>query len=115
LSNWFRLHESRQELLKAGPGSEHDRLQEFLSLRRWEALPEDAPVPALLDQAIQAPAETLELVYDLVKATDTLVGSLVAYLEQHENATWDPQEAQAVVEFGRRIAKEAAELKDAVL
>jgi hypothetical protein len=115
LANWFRLYEPRQGLLKAGPGSEHNRLQDFLTLRGWEALPEDAPIPTLLDYAIQAPVETLELVHALVKDTDSLVKSLVDYLEQDATVASDTQDAQAVVEFGRRVAKKAAELKEAIL
>src|SRR6185503_19512789 len=65
LSEWFRLYESKKALLEPGPGSEHDCLQDFLVARSWETLPDDAPIPALVDYAVQAPAGPLEAIHGL--------------------------------------------------
>jgi hypothetical protein len=111
LSEWFRSHSAKEELLKTGPDSQHDRLQVFLEARPLDTLADDAPVPILLDQAILAPAESLEGIHTLVKATAALVDSLVDYLAQHENAASNPQDAAAVVEFGKRVSSKASELK----
>jgi hypothetical protein len=111
LSEWFRLHAAKEELLKTGSGSQHERLQMFLEARPLDSLTNDAPIPVLLDQAILAPAESLEGLHSLVKDTAALVNSLVDYLAQHESAASNPQDAAAVVEFGRRISTKASELK----
>jgi hypothetical protein len=111
LSDWFREYGRRQALLKPGPGSDYERLQDFLAARSWETLPDEAPIPALLDYAIQAPAEQLEGIHGLVKDTDALVSALVDYLEQHENTGSDTKDAAAVVEFGQTITMKAAQLK----
>jgi len=111
LSDWFRLYASKEGFLKTGPGSEHDRLQAFLAARALDALPDDAPIPALLDQAILTPAESLEAIHTLVKDTAALVDSLVEYLALHESASSTVRDAAAVVEFGTRVATKASHLK----
>ncbi len=112
LSDWFRLYASKEGLLKKKPGSEHDRVQAFLEARSLDTLPDDAPVSVLLDQAILAPAESLEGIHAVVKDTTALVASLVAYLAQHESTASDLQDAGAVLEFGKRVANKASELKE---
>jgi hypothetical protein len=111
LADWFRLFASKEGLLKTGPGSEHERLKAFLEARTLVELSEDTPVPVLLDHAILAPAESLDGIHGLVKDTANLVDSLVAYLAQHESAGSGVQDAAAVLEFGKRIATKASELK----
>ena len=111
LSEWFRLRSAKEELLKTGPGSQHDLLQVFLEARPLDTVADNAPIPVLLDQAILAPAESLDGIHTLVKDTAALVDSLVDYLAQHEDAASNPQDAAAVVEFGKRVASKATELK----
>lgn len=111
LSDWFRLHTSKEGLLKTGPGSEHDRLHAFLEAKSLETLLDDAPIPLLLDHAIAAPAESLDGIHALVKDTAALVNSLVDYLAQHEGAAANVQDAATVLEFGKRVADKASEFK----
>ncbi len=111
LAEWFRLQSAKEELLKTGRDSQHDRLQAFLEARPLDTLPDNAPVPVLLDQAILAPAESLDGIHTLVKDTAALVDSLVDYLAQHESAASNPQDAAAVVEFGKRVSSKASELR----
>jgi hypothetical protein len=114
LANWFRQHGSKQALLKPGGESEHDRVQNFLTSRVWETLPPNAPLPIVFDYAIQAPAEALEGIHDLIKDTDALVASLVQYLEQHQDALSGVHDTDVVSEFGSTLAAKAAELKGAL-
>lgn len=109
-SEWFRLFEGKKKLLEPGPGSENENLQEYLTGRTFESLPEDSPIPVQLDHAIQAPGESLESLHGLVKCTATLVDELVSYLEPHEtsSANLDPV---FVTAFGKTVADKAAELK----
>jgi hypothetical protein len=111
LSDWFRQYDSKQGLLKVGADSEFDRVHAFIAA---SPLPDNAPIPVLLEHAIQAPAESLEGIYALVKDTAALVNSLVDYLEPHENAVSSLQDAAAVVDFGKRVANKAAEFKNAL-
>jgi hypothetical protein len=111
LSDWFRSHASKEALLRKRSDSEQDCFEAFLESSPFDTLPDDAPVSILLDQAIQAPAESLEGIHALVKETSALVDSLVAYLAQHEGATSDLQDAATVPEFGKRVANKASELK----
>ncbi len=111
LSAWFKQYEAKQALLKPGPDSEHDRLQVFLDAQASTPMPEEAPVPVLLNHAIQAPAEPLEYVYALVKDTIGIVDSLVDYLADHEANISNVQEAAIIVEFGQRIVRSAMKFK----
>jgi hypothetical protein len=113
-SEWFRLHASKEALLKTGPNSEHDRLKTFLEARSFDGISTDAPVTVLLERAILAPAESLEGIYALVKDTAALVDSLVTYLSQHESTASSLQDAAIVLEFGKLVANKATELKDIV-
>jgi hypothetical protein len=111
LVEWFRLLESRKELLTAAPGSEHDCLQAFLGERSLETIPENASNSVLLNHAVRAPAESLEAIHDLLKQTAGLVNTLTNYLAPHEAKSGQVQEADVVVNFGKRIADIAENLK----
>jgi hypothetical protein len=114
LSDWFRAYTSKEGFLKFGSGSEHDRLRTFLETRPLDKLLKDAPIPALLDEAVLAPAESLESIYTLVKDTAALVNSLVEYLAQHESAASNPQDLATVIDFGERVSNKTSELKGLV-
>jgi hypothetical protein len=114
LIEWFRLLESRKDFLSAGPGSEHDRLQAFLTARSVEIIPENETNSALLDHAVQAPAEALECIHDLLKQTSALVNTLVDYLAPHEAKSGQAHDAGVVVNFGKDIADTAESLKEAL-
>jgi hypothetical protein len=114
LSAWFKQYEAKQALLNSGPDSEHNRLQAFLDARSMASVPDDAPVPILLNHAIQAPAESLENAYALVKDTSALIDALVDYLADHEMTISNVQEAATVVKFGQRIVRSAVQLKDII-
>lgn len=114
LAEWFRNYESKQVLLKAGEGSEHDRLQAFLADPSLESIADSAPIPLLLDLVIPAPAESLDSIQVLIKATSELVNSLVDYLSQHEATAGSSQDAGRVLEFGQRIVARANGIKEAL-
>lgn len=111
LAEWFQLLDSRQGLLTNGPGSEHDRLQTFLETRSLESLPEDLSNSVLLDHAVQAPAESLESIHELLKQAAGLVNTLANYLSPHEANSGQLQDAEVVVSFGKRIADTAEGLQ----
>ena len=77
--------------------------------RQIEGFPEDMLLR--LEHAILAPVESLEGIHALVKDTAALVDSMVAYLAQHEGIASNVQDAAAVLEFGKRVANKASELK----
>ena len=110
LATWFRMYEGKKKLLEQGPDTESDHLQAYLVERPLENLPGDAPIPVLLDHAIQAPAEALESLEALVKSTGSIVDQLVSYLAPYEQTAAN-QDAATVTDFGKQIAAKAVELK----
>ena len=114
LAEWFKLVGTKSDLLAGGPGPKNDRLRSFLATRPLESLPADSSMSVLLEHAINAPAESLEGIHDLLKQTSRIVTTLVNYLAPHEAQDGRQQDAGGVVTFGKRIGDKAAELKESL-